>query len=491
MAQFSELKNERLAKVSKLRTQSIEPYPIAVTIDYSLAQVKKLFAKLEKKQRPLSLAGRVVGLRRQGHLIFADLNDGTDRIQILIKPEETGEEALILFETVVDRGDFLAVTGTLFLTKTKEPTVLVKTWQPLAKSLRPLPDKWHGLADVDERFRRRYLDSLFNEDVRARFVRRSLIIQSLRRFLDDQEYLEVETPILQSLPGGANAVPFKTHHIALDLDLYLRISPELYLKKMLIGGFPKVYELSRCFRNEGIDVTHNPEFTMLEFYEAYSDAAKQRQLVERLIKQLAKEFGQQMTFTYNGEKIDCHGRFRIIDYFDLFKQYALIINPAAITDKDLALKAAQFGVTLPTGAPREKIFDLIYKKVCRPKLIQPTFIVNYPKNYLPLAKAKTDQPEFVDAFQLVIGGLEIAKAFSELNDPLEQRARFANEEKNKQAGDNEAQLFDEDYLEALEYGLPPAGGVGIGVDRLAMLLTDNQNMREVIYFPTLRPKPAE
>ena len=488
MAQFSDLRNERLAKAAQLRAQSIDPYPIAVTVDYSLAQVKKSFIKLEKPQQPLALAGRVIGLRRQGRLIFADLNDGTERLQILIKPEAAGEEALTSFENSVDRGDFVAVTGTLFLTKTEEPTVLVKTWRPLAKSLRPLPDKWHGLADVDERWRRRYLDSLLNEQVRARFIRRSLIIRSLRRFLDKQEYLEVETPMLQSLPGGANAVPFKTHHAALDLDLYLRISPELYLKKMLIGGFPKVYELSRCFRNEGIDVTHNPEFTMLEFYEAYSNAAKQHQLVELLIKHLVKEFGQPTAFTYAGEKIDCRGRFRVVNYFDLFKSYALITDPETVTDKDLALKAAQFGVTLPASAAREKIFDLIYKKICRPKLIQPTFVIDYPKNYLPLAKAKPDQPLLADAWQLIIGGLEIAKAFSELNDPLEQRARFANEEKNKQAGDFEAQSADEDYLEALEYGLPPAGGVGIGVDRLVMLLSDAVNIREVIYFPTLRPK---
>ena len=358
----------------------------------------------------------------------------------------------------------------------------------IAKSLRPLPDKWHGLTEIEERFRRRYLDSLFNEEIRARFRLRSLIIRSLRAYLDEAGYLEVETPMLQLAAGGAAAAPFKTHHTALDLDLYLRISPELYLKQMLIGGFPKIYELSRCFRNEGIDVTHHPEFTMLEFYEAYSDAGRQRQFVERLFKHLVKSFRRGLTLNFGGQKIDFRGDWRVISYYDLFKRYALITEPASVKEKELALKAAQFGITLPVGAPREKIFDLIYKKVCRPKLIQPTFIIDYPKSHLPLAKAKLDQPELADAFQLVIAGLEMVKAFSELNDPVEQRARFLAEEKHKQAGDTEAQSLDEPYVEALEYGLPPAGGVGIGVDRLIMLFTDTPNIREVIYFPTLRPK---
>ena len=488
MAQLEELREERLKKIADLKERGIEPYPVSVVTDYSLAETKKLFVKLEKEKKVLTLAGRVIGLRGQGNLIFVDLHDGTDLFQSLIKREAVGDDALALFEQAIDRGDFLTVIGTLFLTKTKEPTLLATHWQIIAKGLRPLPDKWHGLTDTEERFRRRYLDSLLNDEIRARFIRRSLVIRELRSFLDDQGYLEVETPMLQPLAGGASALPFKTHHAALDFDLYLRISPELYLKKMLVGGFPKVYELSRCFRNEGIDTTHNPEFTMLEFYEAYSDATRQRQLVEKLIKQLTKKLNGKTSFSYANEEIDCRGTFRVISYDDLFKRYALITNSATISDKDLALKASQFGVTLPTGVAREKIFDLIYKKVCRPKLIQPTFVIDYPKNYLPLAKAKTEQPELADAFQLIIGGLEIAKAFSELNDPIEQRARFANEDKNKQAGDMEAQPADEEYIEAMEYGLPPAGGVGIGVDRLVMLLTNTPNIREVIFFPTLRPK---
>ncbi|MBI4136210.1 MAG: lysine--tRNA ligase [Candidatus Vogelbacteria bacterium] len=488
MASLEELRKERLKKVSRLRERSIDPYPISVKVDYSLGEIRQHLTKFKKRQTPLALAGRVMGLRSQGNLIFFDLADGTGRLQALARREATGEASLNLFESTVDRGDFLAISGSLFLTKSKEPTILIKSWQMIAKSLRPLPDKWHGLTEIEERFRRRYLDSLFNEEIRARFRLRSLIIRSLRAYLDEAGYLEVETPMLQREAGGAAAAPFKTHHTALDLDLYLRISPELYLKQMLIGGFPKVYELSRCFRNEGIDVTHHPEFTMLEFYEAYSDVDRQRQFVERLFKHLIKSFHRGLSLNFGGQKIDFRGDWRVISYDDLFKRYALIIDPITAGEKELALKATQFGITLPAGASREKIFDLIYKKVCRPKLIQPTFIINYPKNYLPLAKAKPDQPELADAFQLVIGGLEMAKAFSELNDPVEQRARFLAEEKHKQAGDTEAQPLDEEYIEAMEYGLPPAGGVGIGVDRLVMLLADTPNIREVIFFPTLRPK---
>ncbi|MBI2097696.1 MAG: lysine--tRNA ligase [Candidatus Vogelbacteria bacterium] len=488
MASLEELRNERLKKVSQLRDRSIDPYPSTIKVDYSLAEIRRRLAQFKTRRTPLTLAGRVMGIRAQGNLIFFDLDDGTAQLQALARREAVGEESLAWFETVVDRGDWLAVTGSIFLTKTKEPTILAKSWQMAAKSLRPLPDKWHGLTETEERFRRRYLDSLFNEEVRARFRLRSLIIRALRAYLDEAGYLEVETPMLQSQAGGAAALPFKTHEAALDLDLYLRISPELYLKQMLIGGFPKVYELSRCFRNEGIDATHHPEFTMLEFYEAYSDAGRQRQFVERLFKYLVKRFSRGSTLNFGGEKIDFQNDFRVVSYYDLFKRYALITDPVNVNVKDLMLKAAQFGVPLPAGAAREKIFDLIYKKVCRPKLIQPTFVIDYPKAYLPLAKAESGHPELADAFQLVIAGLEIVKAFSELNDPMEQRARFLAEEKQRQAGETETQPLDEEYIEALEYGLPPAGGVGIGVDRLVMLFTDTPNIREVIYFPTLRPK---
>lgn len=489
MASLDELRAERIQKLNRLRSAGCNPYPIETRRDLALENLIKHFAAFSKRKKSLTVAGRIMGIRHQGALSFVDLNDGTAEIQVLLKQETVGEEKFNLFIETIDRGDFIAATGNVGLTKRRERTLFAENWIPLVKTLRPLPDKWHGLTDTEERFRRRYLDSLMDEAIKKRFFVRSSIIAALRESLDRENYLEVETPVLQPLYGGASATPFETHHEALDLSLYLRISPELYLKRMLVGGFPKVYELSRCFRNEGIDATHNPEFTMLEFYEAYGEAAGQRSFVEKLIKNLVKRITKTSHLTYDGQRINFNGQFKVISYFDLLKRQALITDPETADSRELTLKAAQFGVILPVaGASRETILDYIYKKVCRPKIVQPTFVVDYPKNSLPLAKDYAENSTLVDAFQLVIGGLEIAKAFSELNNPLEQAERFANQESAKTAGDKEAQSKDQDFLEALEYGMPPAGGVGIGVDRLVMLLTGVTNIREVIYFPTLKPR---
>ncbi|MFH1170910.1 MAG: lysine--tRNA ligase [Candidatus Vogelbacteria bacterium] len=488
MASLDELRGERIQKLTALRAAGHDPYPITTNRELTLEAVATRFATLTKRRKPLTIAGRIMGIRHQGALCFVDLDDGTGRLQTLIKQNVVGDESFNLFIETIDRGDFITATGSVGLTKRQERTLFAEKWQPLVKTLRPLPDKWHGLTDIEERFRRRYLDSLMDETIKNRFLIRATIITALRETLNKADYLEVETPILQPLYGGASAVPFKTHHEALDLPLYLRISPELYLKRMLVGNFSKVYELSRCFRNEGIDATHNPEFTMLEFYEAYSNAATQRAFVEELVKKLVRKITKTASLTYNTQLINFSERFKMISFFDLLKRQALIANPETVDLRELALKATQLAITLPPGANRETVMDYIYKKVCRPKLIQPTFVVDYPKSALPLAKGRTDSPTLVDAWQLVIGGLEIAKAFSELNDPLDQAERFNLQESNRTAGDSEAQLKDNDFLEALEYGMPPAGGVGIGVDRLVMLLTNTQNIREVIYFPTLRPK---
>ena len=488
MASIENLRTERIQKLAELRVLKHNPYPIITNRDVTFFDLTKRFSTLSKRQKPLTIAGRVLGLRHQGALCFIDLDDGTGRLQILLKQDVIGDKSFNLFIKTIDRGDFISATGHLGLTKRKERTLFAESWQILTKALRPLPDKWHGLIDTEERFRRRYLDSLMDEKVKQRFFIRSMIITTLRKLLNEADYLEVETPILQPLYGGANAVPFKTHHQALDLPLYLRISPELYLKRMLIGGFPKVYELSRCFRNEGIDAAHNPEFTMLEFYEVYSDAKSQRTFVERIIKKLVQEITKENRFAYDTQLINFNEEFKVISYFDLLQRQALIAHPETADLRELTLKATQFAITLPLGASRETVMDHIYKKICRPKLLQPTFVIDYPKNALPLAKLHPENPTLVDAFQLVIGGLEIAKAFSELNDPLEQAERFATQESNRTAGDSEAQTKDTDFLEALEYGMPPAAGVGIGVDRLVMLLTNTTNIREIIYFPTLRSK---
>lgn len=488
MASLNEIREERIKKINQLKEQGINPYPISSNKDFSLGEAVGSFDKLSKRKKAVSLVGRVMALRGQGALIFFDFNDGTGSLQGLMKKDEAKESDRTLFAETVDVGDFIEVSGSLFLTKRKEKTLLVKKWKMLSKSLRPLPDKWHGLQDVEERFRRRYLDTLMSSEVRERFVMRSKIIASLRSFLNKEGFIEVETPILQSQAGGANAEAFLTHHNALDIDLYLRIAPELYLKELLVGGFNKVYEIGRLFRNEGIDATHNPEFTTIELYESYSDADTHMKFVEKILKNVVKESVGKTSFEYDGNKISVSKSFLRVGFLELLKRYALIENPTTVTRDELKLKATQLGVDVASSDAKEKIMDNIYKKVVRPKLIQPTFIVDYPSEFSPLAKRKDDSPELIDRYQLVLGGLEVMNAFSELNDPIDQAGRFALQEKNKEAGDKEAQATDAEFIEAMEYGMPPAAGFGMSMDRLTMLLTDTKNIKEVLLFPTMKPR---
>ncbi len=462
MASLEEIRKARLEKLATLQKRGIHSYPISTTRDFSLHEVKNDFEKLAKK-KSIAVAGRVMALRGQGGLIFADLFDGTGQFQLLLKKDEMTNGLFVLWNESVDIGDFIEATGALFITKRNEKTLAVASWRMLAKSLRPLPEKWHGLTDTEERFRRRYLDILMNEEVRKRFITRSRIISALRAALEAEDFLEVETSMLQPLAGGTNAEPFKTRHNALTLDLFLRIAPELDLKKLIIAGYPKVYEIGRSFRNEGIDVIHNPEFTTAEWYEAYSDAAKQRALVEKIFRAVVKKVLGGTSFLFDRKEIDCAQPFAVISYQDALKPHL-------------------------HGTLSAKERDALFKKEVRPKLIQPTFVLEYPKEMLPLAKQIEGNEKFVDAFQLYVGGLELVKAFSELNDPIEQGRRFMLEEEHKKAGDKEAQPNDKEFVEALEYGCPPAGGVGIGIERLVMLLTNTKNIREVIFFPTLRPK---
>ena len=451
MASLEEIRSARLAKLKVLSELGIDPYPAHTNRDLSINEAIEKFDDLTKGGKSRIIAGRIMSLRIQGKIIFFDLYDGTGRFQIFLKKgEPLSEESFELFEKAFDIGDFAEVKGTFFLTKKDEKTMLAEEVRMLAKSLRPLPEKWHGLSDVEERFRKRYLDLLSNPEVKRRFEVRSKVVTEIRKILAGAGYLEVETPALQPLYGGASAEPFVTHHNALHVDLYLRISDELYLKRLLAAGFSKVYEIARDFRNEGIDTTHNPEFTMLEFYEAYSDATKQREFVENIIRRLALLVNSDGVMTFGNEKIDFNKPFKVIKY--------------------------------------PEISDEEFKKTVKPSLIQPTFLIDYPVDILPLTKRKEDNPSLVDAFQLYAGGLELVKAFSELNDPIDQRARFESQEKSKEGGDKEAQPLDEDFLEAMEYGIPPAGGVGLGIDRLVMLLTDVKNIKEVILFPTLKPK---
>ncbi len=488
MASLEELRVERLRKIEQLEASGLEVYPIDSKQDYSIAQAFEAFDKLVNSGVSVCLLGRVRTIRSQGSLIFFDFDDGTGSLQGLLKKTNLTPESFSLFEEVVDVGDYVELEGKLFITKRGEKTIEVSSWRMLAKSLRPLPDKYHGLKDLDERFRHRYLDSLMAPEIKERFIFRSHLISAIRSYLDKSGYLEVETPILQPLPGGASAEPFVTHHQTLDLDLYLRISEELYLKRYLIGGFPRVYSLSRNFRNEGIDVTHNPEFTMLEFYASFASASDQRSFLEKMLKHLVKKLLGKSAIVHNGETINLGAKFKVVTYYDILKRYALVADPEHISQEDLTLKARQLAVSTEPGDSREKIMDAIYKKVCRPKIIQPTFLIDYLKNYLPLAKQKHSNSGLVDAFQLVIGGIELAKAFSELNDPREQLKRFEEQEKQRAVGDKEAQVMDLDFVEALEYGMPPAGGVGIGIDRLVMFLTNTHNIKEVIFFPTTKPR---
>ncbi|MFA4890081.1 MAG: lysine--tRNA ligase [Candidatus Paceibacterota bacterium] len=493
---LNDIRNERVRKLEILKEKGVDPFPASVKRDFSVAEALKNFSKLVKSRKPSYLVGRIMAVRGHGGAVFFDISDGSaslttggsSSIQAFIKKDEVGDEQFSLFRDTTDIGDFVELKGNFFLTKKKEKTLKVLSWKMAAKSLRPLPEKWHGLQDVEERFRKRYLDLLANEDIKKKFVLRSKIISEIRNYLDKEGFLEVETPILQLLAGGALAEPFKTHHNALDSDLYLRIAPELYLKKLLIGGFSKVYELGRNFRNEGIDVTHNPEFSMLEMYEAYRDAEYLRNFTEKFLKAIVKKITGKTELQFDGNKISFAKKFEIVSYYDILKKYALIINSEKETRDDMALKAQQFGIKVEKFEDKEKITDNIFKKLCRPKIIQPTFVVDYPAGSSPLAKRKSDNPDLLDRFQLIIGGVEAVNAFSELNDPLDQKQRFKEQDKARERGEKEVSPSDEDYLEAMEYGMPPAAGLGIGIDRLAMLLTDTHNIREIILFPTLRQK---
>jgi len=489
--QLDDIRDERIKKLNILKGRGMNPYPISTHRSHTLAEAALDFAKLSKKKSGILLAGRVMSLRGQGAIAFAHLYDGMGTFQIMLKKDEMSEKDFSLWQETADVGDFVEAKGALLTTKRGEKTLQVKSWRMLAKSLRPLPDKWHGLQDTEERYRRCYLDALMSPEAKDRFVFRSRIVSEIRRFFDDAGYIEVETPILQPLPGGASAKPFKTHHNALDVDLFLRIAPELYLKELLVGGFPKVYELGRLFRNEGIDVTHNPEFTTVEYYEAYADAEKYMEFTEKIIRAVIRKTLKKAVAEYGSERIDFGKKFARLPFLKLFSMHAGMKNVESLRPDELAKEAKRLQVERAPGDTSAKILDSIYKKHCRPKIIQPTFLTDYPAAFSPLAKRREDSPEKIDRFQLVVGGLEIVNGFSELNDPLDQRERFAEQERNRHGGDLESQPKDEEYLEAMEYGMPPAAGSAISIDRLAMLLTGQKNIREVILFPALRPKSAK
>ena len=487
MANLEEIRENRLKKLKRISSQGFNPYPQATKRTHQISEVLENFSKLSSQKKEIVLAGRITGSRSHGGVIFLDLKDGTGKIQLLLKKDKLGEKGFKFFQNFFDIGDFIELRGILIETKTGEKTLEISDFKMLAKSLRPLPEKWHGLKDIEERFRKRYLDLIFNPEVKKNFELRAKIIKLLREFLEKNGFLEVETPILQPIYGGARARPFKTHLNALNIDLYLRISPELYLKRLLIGGFEKVYEIGKCFRNEGIDRAHNPDFTILEFYWAFADYKDMMDLTEKIITFLVKKISGSLEINYEGKKINFKCPWKRVEFSQLFRKYTKI-DLETINQAGLAKKAKQLGVEVKAGRPKAEIADEIYKKYCRPKILFPTFVLHHPLGFQPLAKAFEKNPSKLANFQLVIKGVELVNAFSELNNPLEQRKRFEEQEKLFKKGLPEAQRIDENFLTALEYGMPPAAGFGMGIDRLVALLTDSHSLREVILFPTMRPK---
>ncbi len=483
----SEQFQQRLEKVQKLRAAGLEPYAYRYDRSHSAAKVQQDFADLQGgnfSPEPVAVAGRLVALREHGKTIFAHLQDESGRLQLYFRRDGLGDERFAWVRQL-DLGDIVGARGPIFRTHTGELTVRVDDLALLTKALRPLPEKWHGLKDVEIRFRQRYLDLLANERTRQIFLTRSRIVSEIRRYFDGLGYLEVETPMMQPIAGGAAAKPFKTYHNALHRDLYLRVAPELYLKRLLVGGFEKVYELNRNFRNEGLSTTHNPEFTMLEAYQAYADGEAMLTLTENLFAHLARTILGTTALTYQGQAIDLKTPWRRLPMLEAMRA-AAGTDGWSQNEEQLRRLCQDRGLHAPDGADKAELFDLLFKHLVEPTLVQPTFVVDLPLELSPLAKAKPGRPELADRFEPFIAGHEYANGFSELSDPVEQRRRFEAQLAQRPAGEGEARRLDEDYVRALEYGLPPAGGLGVGIDRLVMLLTDSPSIREVILFPQLR-----
>lgn len=487
---FDELtvRRERLAA---LRAANVNPYPSTSSPTHSIGEVINGFDTLAEAATAVTICGRLTARRAHGGSTFFVVDDSSGQLQVYAKSDELGEAAYASLD-LLDVADFVECTGTLFITKRGEKTLLLSRAPTLlTKTLRPLPEKWHGLSDVETRYRQRYLDLIANPEARRAALIRIGVVREMRRFLEDRGYLEVETPMLQSIPGGATARPFITHLNALDIDLYLRIATELPLKQLVVGGFNKVFELGRIFRNEGIDHDHNPEFTSIEFYEAYIDYKQMMQLLEELLMTLASKVLGSLTLQFQGNSINLQAPYAVYDWVETINQ-ALGIDVEALSDTDLRRALEDRNIELLPSDGRGAMLDQAYKKMVRPNIIQPTFLIDHPIELSPLAKRHRSKPGRVERFQLVLGGgIELMNGFSELNDPIDQRERFMEQERLRAAGDEEAQRIDEEFLEALEHGMPPTSGVGIGIDRLAALFSDHRNLKEVILFPTLRPKQVD
>jgi len=483
----------RKQKLAALKDTGAATYPNDFFPSHTTAELHARFAdaseeELAKGTEAVTIAGRIMSVRHFGKAAFFHVQDRSGQIQVYVRQGDSPPEAVTLLKESLDMGDIVGVAGPIFRTRTRELTIKATQLRLLSKSLIPLPEKWHGLQDVEARYRQRYLDLIVNPQARETFRKRAKIIEIARRFFQERDFIEVETPMMQSVAGGALARPFVTHHNALDIDLYLRIAPELFLKRLVVGGFDRVFELGRNFRNEGISTRHNPEYTMLEFYQAYATYEHLMTLTEELFVRLAQEVNGGLRVTYGEHEIDFSPPWRRLGLKEGVCEYTGLSPEEADQEEKVRAKAHELGIHPPASAPLGKVLEEIFGAVVESHLIQPTFVVSYPVEVSPLARRNNNDPRFVDRFELYIAGREIANAFSELNDPEDQLQRFVEQLREREAGDQEAHALDEDYVRALEYGLPPTAGEGIGIDRLVMLLTNSPSIRDVILFPQMRPE---
>jgi lysyl-tRNA synthetase class 2 len=485
-SRLERITEQRLDSLNRIRARGIDPYPHSYHPSHTVREAIALFEQQGESSQDMSLAGRIMSKRSMGKMSFFDIRDSSGKIQLSLRYDLLGQERYELLQDI-DIGDIIGAEGKLFRTKSGELTLEVSDFAMLCKSLRPLPEKWHGLADVEKRYRQRYLDLISNEESKSIFTLRSKIITAIRSYFDKQGFMEVETPVLQPHAGGALARPFVTHHHALDEDLYLRIALELHLKRLLVGGFDKVYEMGRAFRNEGISVRHNPEFTLLECYQAYSDYNDMMSLVEEMLRHIAQAVLGDTKLACNGKTIDLGRPWQRLYLREEIKEYGGIDFEDYPDAASLRTRMTELDMDVDPNKGRGRLIDELISTFVEPKLIQPTFLLDYPVEMSPLAKKKRGNDRLVERFEGFVAGMEIANAFTELNDPVEQRERFRQQLK-EQAADEEVEIADEDFLQALEYGMPPTGGLGIGIDRLVMLLAGQQSVREVILFPQLKTK---
>ncbi|MCB9480461.1 MAG: lysine--tRNA ligase [Desulfobacteraceae bacterium] len=490
-----DLLEQRREKNKSIADSGVNLYPNNFKVESTIDEIRSIIEespeKLGEEGLKFTIAGRMMAVNKFGKSSFIRIKDGTgQRMQAYLAKDRVGDDSYSLFKQL-DIGDIVGVSGPLFQTKTGEWTIYADSFSLLSKSVRPLPEKFHGLKDPEKRYRRRYVDLIMNEDVRNIFTTRAKIVQTIREFLTDKKFLEVETPMMQPIAGGAEATPFVTHHNALDMKLYLRIAPELYLKRLVVGGFDRVFEINRNFRNEGVSTRHNPEFTMLEFYQAYSTYKDLMDLTEELFLKIANKVSGSSEVEYQDEKISFKNPWKRISLTDALCETAGM-DKSLLTDKDGLLRfAEEKGVTITKKEKTGKIITKLFETLVEPKLIQPTFVTDYPVEVSPLSRRNDENPEFTERFELFIGGREIANGFSELNDPDDQRERFLDQVRKRDEGDLEAHMMDTDYVEALEYGMPPTAGEGIGIDRLVMLFTNAPSIREVILFPHMRPSSEQ